>query len=179
MLTPFITNAQFLSRYDYRWVGMNLLDDDSDATEADLLSTSTVAGGRIQLFAFEASEMLMGACAVGARYSEDDVRTYGGYLKLRICADLMIAPVLKRRDRALTDESALSKAYDEALQYLEQLRRGERIFFQVPDVPEAGLPTTSDMGPIFGVDPPLITQEAIRYFGLPIGAIYPYGYRAS
>jgi len=178
MLTPFITNEQFFTRYDYRWIGQNLKDDGTDATYVELTTVTlnpTDPGTIIYSFAFEASEMLMGAAAVGARYSENDIRTYGGYLLLRICADLMLAPVLQRRNRALTDEAELSKSYDEAQQYLELLRRGERIFFMVPGVPEAGLPATSDMCPRPGIDAPLITGQSVRFFGLPGQCIGPGG----
>lgn len=166
MITPFITNNQFLDRYDWRWVAENILDDDRDATLNQLLSPTTTAGKRLREFALEASEMVLAAARVGARYSEGDLRSHGGYLLIRIVADLMIAPILKRRNRALSDESQLSKSYNEALQYLELLRRGERIFWAVPNVPEAGLPTTTSLvdNPFTA---PLITDHAVDYFGIP------------
>jgi hypothetical protein len=169
MLTPFITNDQFLRRYDYRWVAQDLLDDGTIPTYADLTNTSTTAGSRLQDFAFEASEIVLSAAAVAARYSEDDLRDYGGYLLLRICADLMVGLILKRRNRAVADEKEVTGPYAEALGYLELLRRGERIFSEVPDVSKAGLPETASMNPILGINPSLITQRAYRYFGPIVG----------
>lgn len=165
MPITFITNAQFLVRYDRRWVGKNMLDDGTSATEADLLDTGTVAGGRLEQLIQEASELVMAAAAVGARYSVNDLVTYGGQLLVRIVSDLTVGLILKRRARALTDENELSGPYAEAMGYLEQLRRGERIFFAVPDVPEAGLPGEATMLPTPGFQPPMWTQYASRLFG--------------
>lgn len=124
MPITFITNAQFLVRYDRRWVGKNMLDDGMAATEADLLDTGTVAGARLEQLIQEASELVMAAGAVGARYSVNDLVTYGGQLLVRIVSDLTVGLILKRRARALTDENELSGPYAEAMGYLEQLRRG-------------------------------------------------------
>jgi hypothetical protein len=119
---------------------------------------------RLQSLILDASEKLMAAAAVGARYTETEVRTYGGNLLLSIVSSLAIGPILNRRNRALSDEAALSKAYDEAVAFVESLRRGERIFFAVPNVPEAGLSESASMAPASGM-PPLISQQAGAYFG--------------
>jgi len=168
-MTPFITNSQFLVRYDGRWVGKNVLDDGTAASVASLASPLTPGGMVLEQFIEEASEDVMAAAAVGARYSTSDLVTYGGQLLVRIVSDLTMGKILKRRARALTDEKMLSGPYDEALQYLEQLRRGERIFFAVPDVPEAGLPDTAPMNPMTannGINPACDwVVGASRYFG--------------
>ncbi len=170
--TPFVTNAQFFVRYDWRWVAKNVLDISpgtglvAAATLAQLLDTSSVAGTVVYECLFEASEMLVAAAAVGARYTVEELVAAGGRLLIRVVCDLCVGLILKRRGRAVTDENALSQPYNEALGYLEALRRGERIFFMVPAVPEAGLPESASMNPIPGIDPPLITTDAIRYFGL-------------
>jgi len=173
-MTPFVTNRQFLQRYDGRWVGQNILDDNSAASIASLQIVSTEAGTRLQSILSEASEMVMSAAAVGARYTERDLRDRpndsppyvgGGDFLVRIVCNIAMGLVLMRRGRALSDENALSGPYNDAMAQLELLRRGERIFFNVPGVPEAGLPSTASMAPRPGIDPPLITQEAARYFG--------------
>ena len=178
MPITFITNAQFLVRYDARWVGKNMLDDGTAASAADLADEGSVPGARLEQLIQEASELVMAAGAVGARYSVSDLVTYGGQLLVRIVSDLTVGLILKRRARALTDENQLSGPYAEAMGYLEQLRRGERIFWAVPDVPEAGLPGTGTMLPTPGFQPPLWTQYATRVFGNtqpPYGTIIPPG----
>jgi hypothetical protein len=164
---PFVTNPQFLARYDGRWVGKNVLDNATAATIAQLADPTSAGGAILELLLTEASEMLMAAAAVAARYTEDEVRTYGGTLLARIVCDLCIGLVMKRRGRAVTDQEALSASYNEALGYIEQLRRGERIFWQVPEQAKAGLPESAPMQTVF--DPPLISQQAERYFGCPAG----------
>ena len=146
-MIPFVTNSEFLLRFDWRWISKNVLDNNSAATLIQLQTPTDPGGDVLAEFLSEASEDLMGAAAVAARYSEADIRTYGGSLCTRIVSDLTMGKILKRRGRALSDESALSMPYNEALGYLEQLRRGERIFFAVPLVPEAGLPGTAGMIP--------------------------------
>lgn len=181
-MTSFVSNSEFLIRYDGRWVGKNVLDTGSAANVAELADATSPGGLVLKALLEEASEYVMGAAAVGARYSETDLRPNslvvppypgGGALLTRIVCDIAMGLSLKRRGRAISDYKALSASYDEAMEYLELLRRGERIFFDIPDVPEAGLPTTANMNPIPGIDPPLLTQSACRYFGWPIGGPNP------
>lgn len=172
-MPSFITPAQFLVRYDYRWVGKNITDTGVPATEAQCLASPVLAA-----FIEEASEMVMGASAVAARYSVDDLTTYGGALLVRITSDLTMGLILKRRARAAEDNEAFTSAYREALDYLEQLRRGERIFYAVPNVPEAGLPTTQNLAPTpAALGQPLITDNS-RIFGT-IGWDRNYGNRGG
>lgn len=165
----FITNEQFFSMNDWRWVAKQVLDDGSAATLTALLDPTTIAGGIVQSFIAQASEMTMSAAAVGDRYNTqnnpllppiaNDLALYGGTLLVRIVGDLTMGLILKRRARGAKDQEALTLAYTEALGYLEQMRQGERIFFMVPGVPEAGLTATQPMTPGPGLGPPLITNN--------------------
>lgn len=159
-MPSFLTPADFFVRYDYRWVGKQITDTGLAATDIDCRNSSVIAA-----FIAEASEMVVAAAAVGDRYSENDLTLYGGQLLKRITADLTMGLILKRRARAASDLESLTGPYTEALGYLEQLRRGERIFYMVPDVAEAGLPEAVSNLPRLGIDPPLATQQAFRYFG--------------
>lgn len=170
-MPSFITTADLVAAYDYRWIGQNITDTGVPATEAQVLASTKLAG-----FIEEASEQIMGACAVAARYSLSDLETYGGALLRRITCDLVMGLILKRRVRANKDNEAFTAAYEEALNYLEQLRRGERIFYAVPNVPEAGLPATENLAPPLSIGPPLITDN-VRIFGtIGYGRNYGYGY---
>lgn len=175
-MLPFATNAEFLLRFDGRWVGKNILDDGTAATVAQLADETSAAGLRLKALLTDASEELMSAAAVGARYTEDQLREFGGNLLLSIVCGLAVGPVLERRNRAVEDYDKLSTSYTKAAARVEELRRGERIFFNVPDVPEAGLPTTATTEPVLGIDPPLLTQKAVRYFGYPAGGPNPGGW---
>ena len=170
MAISFITPADLLIRYDWRWIGQNILDTipGTAANEAGVL-----ASPKVQAFIEEASEMVMGAAAVGDRYTAEEIQQYGGALLQRIVSDLVIGLILKRRVRSSKDEEAFTLAYNEALAYLEQLRRGERIFYLVPNVPQAGLPATANMAAQPGFGPPLITNNP-RIFGT-IGFNQNYG----
>jgi hypothetical protein len=132
----------------------------------DLLDPTTVSGARVAEFINVGEDMLFGATVIGDRYSVQDVVQFGGALARWIVAYLTIGPVLGRRTRAVTDEQFLSLNYTRAENYVESLRRGERVFYRVPFVPEAGLPGTTPQAPIPGVNPQLITQRAVRYFGV-------------
>lgn len=170
MAISFITTADLLIRYDWRWIGNNILDTipSTAATEAQVL-----ASPKVEALIQTASEMVMAAAAVGARYTPEEVQQYGGALLAQIVSDLVAGLILKRRMRASDDEKPFTAAYEEALAYLEQLRRGERIFYAVPDVPQAGLPTTTTMAaqPGFG---PLLATNNVRVFGT-IGQAINYG----
>lgn len=176
-MPAFITVQQFLQRYDWRWVSQNITDTGVPATEASLTDSITPSVSYLRLTAFieEASEMVMAAAAVGARYSLSDIETYGGSLLIRITSDLVIGAILKRRVRAGSDNEAFTSAYEEALNYLELLRRGERIFYAVPNVPEAGLPATQNLAPSLTLGQPLITDN-VRIFGT-VGYDRNYGNR--
>ncbi len=182
-MVPFITNTEFLQRFDGRWISQNLLDNGTVPSIASLQDITSPGGAVLAEMLSDASEMVMGAAAVGKRYTEDDLRINlvatpphpgGGALLLRVVSNLAMGLILMRRGRAISDERALSGPYTDALAALEELRRGERVFWAVPLVPEAGLAAVAGLGPIPGIDPPTIVQLAGRYFGSVAGC-YPYG----
>ena len=169
-MAPFCSNAAFLVRYDWRWVGKQILDNNSAATEVQCLSSPVVTA-----FLTEASEMVMSAAAVGDRYNTqknpslppiaNDLAVYGGTLLTRIVSDLTMGLILKRRARGAKDEEALGLPYVQALEYLEQMRQGERIFFMVPGVPEAGLPAHAPLSAPLGYHGPELISNNSRIFG--------------
>lgn len=172
-MPQFITAAQLTSRYDWRWIGENITD-----TGVPSASQSAVEGSAVVADAIEdASDLVMGAAAIGSRYSEADIAAYGGRLLTRLVADLTMGLILKRRARAVEDWEKISAPYTEALEYLEQLRRGERIFWAVPDVAEAGLPGATSVRPLPGINPPTFVQCASRYFGA--SAVRRWGYQTG
>lgn len=160
----FATASDLTNRFDWRWIAKNILDGSTANTSYPTPTLAEVlASGVVSAALDDASDLVMAAAAIGDRYSVADLTGYGGNLLIRITCNLAMGLILMRRGRAVTDEEALSKPYTEALEYLEQLRRGERIFFAVPDVPAAGLPGTASMTPPLCA-PPLISANG-RIFG--------------
>lgn len=180
-MPSFLTNTEMTTRYDWRWLAQNLVEG---ATITGAVTPPTLAilqgvsgaGATLATLIEDASDLVMGAAAIGNRYSVDDVTTYGGSLLKWLTAGLTLGGVLKRRVRASDQDAAFAKAYEEALEYLELLRRGERIFYAVPDVPEAGVPGTAGMVPLPGFGPPYMSQNA-RIFGCTTAnQRYPWGW---
>ncbi len=143
---PFLDGAGMLERYDSRRVGQLVLDTGVNASAADLADSGTTAGARLLALLNEASELVVAAAAVGKRYTRADLDavaaagTGSAYLLRRLTADLAFGLLCKRRGYDAKQFAALAPAYLEALQYLEQLRRGERILDSVAGVADAGLP---------------------------------------
>lgn len=167
-MSVYLISADTLFNFcDWRVVAKNILDTEpgSVATLAQLTNTSSAAGARLQTLIGSASEMLLAAACGQARYSLADIQTYGGGLRDMIVAWLTVGPILARRERPGDDEESLALSYKMAVNYLEQLQNGERIFYAVPNVPEAGLPATATMCPQPGFNPPTFVQKAGRYFG--------------
>lgn len=163
----FITAAQFLNRYDARRVG-DLVGDTGTRVDAGTLLTDT----NLATILADASAFITAACRVSDRYSYDDLNNlattspYGptAYLLHRLTADLAMGLLLKRRAYAADDIAKQCPAYVEALQYIQLLREGERIF-DTDGQAEAGLPEHEqfNLNPVDS--PPLSTQTAYRYFG--------------
>lgn len=163
-MSVILTASEFFDYHDYRWVAKNMLDG-SVPSLADMLDSNTDAGRRVGRFVNMAEDQLFAAAVAQDRYSVNDVVTYGGELAKWIVANIAVGPALARRDRATSDERALALAFQQAQAYLEDLRKGERIFYAVPGVPQAGIPEAATVRPRPGIDPQLVTQRAVRYFG--------------
>ena len=174
----FATNTQILAFFDWRWLYKNLVDLQQGQQYQDAAAYADISsqtgnlpynvGATLATLAAAASEELMSAAAVAARYSVSDLQTYGGMQAVEISAALTIARVMGRRIRATPQEKLYGARADWGESQIEALRRGERIFSLVPNVPEAGVPSTTAQW-VQGLSPPLLTWQAQRYFGFPAG----------
>lgn len=157
---PYATSSQFLERYDRRRVGELCRDNNTSATTGEIVSPDAVVLAMLN----DASGMIDSAVRAGRRYSTSDLAalpTNSNYLLVRLCCDLAYGLLVARRGYNATDQFAMSPLYTAALQTLEQLRNGERVFV-TDGAMDAGLPTTA----VIGRDINHITAEASRHFGV-------------
>jgi phage gp36-like protein len=141
----YITASDFLKCYDSRRVGQLLNDNDEQMFSSQILNSTVLA----ELLR-QATKMIDSACAVGARYDPTELASLaldtdaGGFIR-RVCADIAFGLLVKRRGYSLSETQDLAAGYTEAMGFLDQLRLGERIF-DLPGVPEAGLPDVARLG---------------------------------
>jgi phage gp36-like protein len=124
----YATPADLLMRKDARTIGQLVADDDTqeDSTE---LQTDANALQALQ----DASDMVDAACLMAGRYQPSDLSGMtgsGSSLLKRIVCDLA-ATYLRRRRSYEGDEWP---EYQEAIDILERLRKGELIFGSVQAV---------------------------------------------
>ncbi len=134
---PYATADDLRARYDERILA-DLVSDTGQpvttlATDAKITAALTDASGRVDA-----------ACTVANVYLADDLSGLAGnalsLLKLITC-QLAMAALLSRRQERLGDEG-LQRVTQEAEDYLDRLRKGERLFGSIEAAKSAGLPTT-------------------------------------
>lgn len=179
-----LTASELLLRYDGRRVGDAVLDDDTRASDADWTNGSSTAGQRVLAAIADAEGELISAITVGDRYTLPQIATlmadqptsYSANLIRRIVADLTYGNLLLRRANAADELNALAPGWAKAQQMLTLLRQAERIFPDIPGVPEAGLPGEATSIPTYN-QPPLLSQIAIPLYGYVNQA--PYGWSGN
>lgn len=189
-MSQFITNTELTYHIDYRRIGDLLTQDNERASLATITDSSSSSGAIVLLMIQTASEQIVAAATVGNRYTRDILDnlaatgTGSAFLLKRLTAMLTFGLLVSRRALPPEQVAAMAPEFQAAQEYLELLRRGDRIFFDVPDVAEAGLPTTASMTPTaLAGGPPTWTQTAGRFFGCSPTALnnppspWPYGYR--
>ena len=122
--TPYCTPAQAVQCYDVRSLGDFLSDTGTRLVPGDVLASPTL----VKVLK-EASGMVETAALAGNRYTAADLAalagTNAGELLSRIVADLAIGLIIRRRPHL---DKAVPPQYGEALEWLKQLRSGEKIF---------------------------------------------------
>lgn len=135
----YATPAQMGTRYDIRRIG-DLVSDTGDRDPAPL--TSPVLAACLD----DASGHIDSACRVGGRYATSELTAmtgYGASLLVRLTCDIAYGLLVARRGYSATDQQAMAPNYKPALDMLELVRKGERVFdvFNGGD-PDEGSPTT-------------------------------------
>jgi hypothetical protein len=121
-MAAFVTNTQFLVYYDYRLVGQLLVDDNTQPSQAAVI-TNTNLTAIIQ----SASGEVISYCARGEIYTEDDLNNLTGnsmgYLQ-KLTSDIAYYYIGLRRGLPLDQFPSAKIAYET----LKQLAEGRQIF---------------------------------------------------
>lgn len=172
-----LTAAEFVARIDARRIRDSVLDNDTRATEADIVDPLTTAGSRVQVAIADAEGEFYSAVTVGGRYLIADIDAMVNNIDaaIRLCgsanlirnilANLAYGNLLKRRALPLDDFSKSAPGYYDAQEKLTLLRQAERIFPDIAGVVEAGLPDSATSVPEIDTAAPLMSQIAFNYFG--------------
>jgi hypothetical protein len=121
--TPYLTPAQFLTRYDQRFIGELCSDSGSPVSPANLLTDPNLAAALA-----DASSFFESCVRVGGRYEPADLNALlaaggvGGNLIQRLVADLTLQ-YLRRRRGMNEDENMVAK---DTYMTLKKLREGEQ-----------------------------------------------------
>lgn len=146
----YATGAELVVRYDARRIAQLVADDGQQVA-----SGSVAAHAVVEALLEDATAAINSAVYVGKRYVAADLSSgltaSGGYLLKRLCCDLAFGYLVARRGLAADEVGKLAPRYAEALQYLDLLRQGERIFDTADGShAEAGL---MDHKPVGALDP--------------------------
>jgi len=156
--TSYATPTQLLQHYDARQIGDLVGDVGTRVSSASLLTDVNV-----QAALDRASGEIEAACLVAGKYTPDDLNILTGMalaLRVGLCVDLAYWFLQIRR----FPKSEITEGYRAAMEKLDRLRLGERIF-GLQEVANAGLPNTTfvNQGDIDALD--LTTTITKRYFG--------------
>lgn len=163
--TPYLTVARFFAYRDWHQVADMLRDgDEPRPTKLCLLDSTSDEGSQLLMLGLAACGELESACFIGNRYSTADLAGLTGSGKGRmekLVADLWFWACVQRRQPGTGDPSRVPGAL-QALQELDRLRDGERIF-GLQESGDAGLPST--VTPDINQRPYEVTHLADRLFG--------------
>lgn len=159
--TSYCSAAEFLKRYDVRSVGDLVSDDGTRITG----STAILASGILESVLADASGAVESACLVGEKYNPTSLSALTGNsaaLLKRIVADLAYGMLRMRRGHK---EDTPMPGYEMALEWLNRLRLGERIFGLQENM-DAGKPDNVPVTESVLERLRLSTFQASRYFGV-------------
>lgn len=142
--SAYLTGEDFIAYKDMRSIAQYASDDPDNPVPDDQVATNPV----VLKILMQASGMLESAVLSSQRYAVSDLQALTGasqeYMK-SILADISMYKLVIRRPGANPPETTVT-AYEEAMQALQALANGDRIF-AFAEVEEAGLPTTYSITP--------------------------------
>lgn len=142
-MPAYATPADMMLRYDIRRIS-NLVSDSGNPVASGSLSSNTNLLGLIK----DASNRVLMACRVANRYLQSDLDSIyddsdRNSSLIRLVCDLTFGYLVSRRGLAINEVYAQAPLYKDAMDMLEQLRIGVRVFDDSPpdgtDAPTAGV----------------------------------------
>jgi hypothetical protein len=157
----FLTGSQLTLMYDER--GVRQLIGDLNVASTDSLDTNPVL---LELIS-QAEAEILAAALTGERYSVDDLNglitadppVVGAAMLRRLTADLTYAYLVSRRAKGATSVESQVPRFRQAQMMIEQLRLGQRVFPNIPEVQEAGLPSIGNVHPQTNPNRPIYSAD--------------------
>lgn len=133
----FAAPADMIARIDPRWLGDLIKDDNTRATEAEIL-----ASARVTVALDDAAGIILAYALQGERYSRADLASLadeGLSLLVRLNVDLAAALLAERRQVPSQDIEKTIPGYGRSMAMLQQLQLGN-VIFEVAEAGRAGIP---------------------------------------
>lgn len=151
--------GELLKRVDWRTIADFVSDAGTRGAQSTLATDPNVAA-----LLLDASGMVESACLAGNRYLPVDLAALTGagqaYL-FRLIADVFVGLMIRRRpDKALP----VPVCYEDAMQQIEKLRGGDRIFSFQESMDAGGVHHEVESAQVVE-DRDLLTLQADRFFG--------------
>jgi len=157
----YATSTDLTARFDARTIGDLASDSGTQVDEAGLATSAKVTAALD-----DASGRIDGALTVAQIYTTDDLDDLTGNslaLLKRITCELAMAFLISRRQEKFLDES-VSRVEAQSEEYLDRLRKGERLFGDVDAATAAGLPTVGGMTAVEYNELNLIPDRARNFY---------------
>jgi phage gp36-like protein len=123
MADQWASTSQMATRYDERTL-RGLISDDDD------LAATVTEGGVLDALLEDATGVIQSAVYQGRTYTSDQMATLtASPLLIRLVCDIAIKMLFARRARDMP--SAVQQNYDEAMDILDEIRKGVRVFDSV------------------------------------------------
>lgn len=121
--STYLSSEEFLKRVDRRTVGDLVSDDGTRVPSASLISDTNLAACLL-----DASGAVEAACLVGKRYTPEDLATLTGASLGHLYRLITRLTMLNLYERRPDENRRIPETYTAALDELERLQKGERIF---------------------------------------------------
>lgn len=133
----FATPEDVVTRIDVRWLGDLVLDNNTRATEAQVLAST-----RLQAALDDAAGIILAYALQGERYSRDDLNNLtdeGLSLLIRLNVDVAASLLAEGRQVPQADIEKTIPGYGRSMGLLQQLQLGN-VIFEVATAGRAGIP---------------------------------------
>ena len=169
----YASSADLTARFDSQIIRDLASDSGTQVEEGDLATDV-----KVQAALDDASGRVEAALTVARIYSTDDLDALTGNslaMLKRIVCELAMAFLIGRRQEKMLDEG-LQRVEQKSEEYLDRLRKGERLFGANEEAQDAGLPTVGGMTAVEYNNLNLIPDRTHNYYPrragrLPLGRV--------